>query len=174
MNCHSAVARLWVFPEWVEIFIHKGSEIKTSNFMFWAFLPVRLWLDLPVWGCRALGGRKGYKHAAHPGAEHNGMCGLPSFPGANWWVSRQQLYFQCCLSRVGPREGWTSAQGGNFNLSWGSPHSRSFPNCFLLTSMAFLMPHRYTSLSISLFSSWRPGVISHQLGTCCLLYSVHH
>lgn len=141
--------------------------------MFQESLPVSLLIVLPVWGCRTLGGKKRYKYTIL-GESAVGCVGSPSFQGAEPWVSGQQLYVQTLLKQSRIKRVLDSSPGREFLPLLGRPSFRSFPGCLLLTSMAFLLPHRNTSLYISLLSSCRPEVISHQLSTHCPFYSAHH
>lgn len=141
--------------------------------MFQESLPMSLWIVLPVWGCRTLGGKKRYKHTILGGSAME-CVGSPSFPGAEPWVSGQQLYVQMLPKQRRTKRVLDSSPGREFLPLLGRSSFRSFSGCLLLTSMAFLLPHRYPSLRISLLSSCRPKVIFHQLSTHCPFYSAHH
>lgn len=112
-------------------------------------LPVSLWIVLPVWDCRTLGGKKRYKYTIL-GESIVGCVGSPSFPGAEPWVSEQQLYVQMLLKQSRIKRVLDSSPGREFYLSWEGHHSEAslvasysllWPFCCLTEIPVFIFHH---------------------------------
>lgn len=131
--------------------------------MFQESLPMSLWIVLPVWGCRTLGGKKRYKHTLRLEGAQWSVWAPPAFRELNHEFQGSSCTSKCCLSREGPRECWTPAQGGNFYLSWEGHHSEAslvasysllWPFCCLTDIPAFVF-HYFLLVDLRSFpTSW--------------------